>query len=241
MFKKIKLLLCIAIIVLAPAIVRAELPWQFGQHTTYMAMGDSLAAGWGADPATQGYTYLLYQGGVIDTVSNTIFCNAAVPGATSADVLAHQVPQALAHLNDFKPDVITLTVGGNDLLSILKTGADPNVVLQNYAANLTQILVKLKTGLPGVRIYVSNQYAIPEIAAAFPGLDQVIAAFNQIVDGVAGAAGVPVVDVFTAFGGFEGRGGLLLIDRQGADPFQPHPTNAGYRVMEQAFEAAITK
>jgi lysophospholipase L1-like esterase len=239
MYKKMKLLLCISIMVLAPAVVRAELPWQFDQHTTYMAMGDSLAAGWGAIPTTQGYTYLLYQGGVVDTVPNTIFCNAAVPGATSADVLTYQVPQALAHLNDFKPDVITLTVGGNDLLSILKTGADPNVVLQNFAGNLTKILMKLKTGLPGARIYVSNQYAIPEIAAAFPGLDQVIAAFNQIVDGVAGAVGVPVVDVFTAFGGFEGRGGLLLIDRQGADQFQPHPTNAGYRVMEQAFEAVM--
>lgn len=54
-----------------------------------------------------------------------------------------------------------------------------------------------------------------------------------------GPFGVPVADVFTAFGGFQGRGGLLLIDRQGADQFQPHPTNAGYRVMEQAFEAAM--
>jgi lysophospholipase L1-like esterase len=203
-----------------------------------MAMGDSIAAGWGAVPTTQGYTYLLYQGGVFDTAPNTIFCNAAVPGATSADVLAYQVPQALRHPDDFKPDVITLTVGGNDLLSILKTGADPSVVLQTFAGNLTQILTQLKTSLPDARIYVSNQYAIPEIAAAAPGLDQVIAAFNQIVAGVAGAFGVPVADVFTAFGGFEGRGGLLLIDRQGADPFQPHPTNAGYRVMERAFEAA---
>jgi lysophospholipase L1-like esterase len=223
---------------LLPATVRAELPWQFDQHTTYMAMGDSIAAGWGAVPTTQGYTYLLYQGGVFDTAPNTIFCNAAVPGATSADVLAYQVPQALRHPDDFKPDVITLTVGGNDLLSILKTGADPSVVLQTFAGNLTQILTQLKTSLPDARIYVSNQYAIPEIAAAAPGLDQVIAAFNQIVAGVAGAFGVPVADVFTAFGGFEGRGGLLLIDRQGADPFQPHPTNAGYRVMERAFEAA---
>jgi lysophospholipase L1-like esterase len=190
-------------VLLLPATVRAELPWQFDQHTTYMAMGDSIAAGWGAVPTTQGYTYLLYQGGVFDTAPNTIFCNAAVPGATSADVLAYQVPQALRHPDDFKPDVITLTVGGNDLLSILKTGADPSVVLQTFAGNLTQILTQLKTSLPDARIYVSNQYAIPEIAAAAPGLDQVIAAFNQIVAGVAGAFGVPV----------EGEDYFLLIVR----------------------------
>lgn len=239
MFKRKWSLFIMLFALLLPATVRAELPWQFDQHTTYMAMGDSIAAGYGAVPTTQGYTYLLFQGGVFDTVPNTIFCNVAVPGATSADVLAYQVPQALRHPDDFKPDVITLTVGGNDLLSILKTGADPYAVLQTFAGNLTQILTQLKTGLPEARIYISNQYAIPEIAAAAPGLDQVIAAFNQIVAGVAGAFGVPVADVFTAFGGFEGKGGLLLIERHGADAFQPHPTNAGYRVMERAFEAVV--
>jgi len=238
MFKRTWSLFVMSFALLLATTVHAELPWQLDQHTRYMALGDSLAAGYGAVPTTQGYTYLLYQGGVFDAAPLTIFCNAAVPGATSADVLAYQVPQALAHPDDFKPDVITLTVGGNDLLSILKTGADPNTVLQTYAVNLTQILTQLKTGLPEARIYVSNQYAVPEIAAVVPGFNQIIAAFNQIVESVAGAFGVPVADVFTAFGGFEGRGGLLLIDRHGADPFQPHPTNAGYRVMAQAFEEA---
>jgi len=229
--------LCIMLFaLLLPATVRAELPWQFDQHTRYMAMGDSLAAGYGAIPTTQGYTYLLYQGGVFDTVPNTIFCNAAVPGATSADVLAYQVPQAV---NVFRPQVVTLTVGGNDILSIL-AGQDPNVVLPAFANNLTQILIALKTGLPAeTRIYISNWYAIPEIAEVVPEANGLIAAFNGVIAAVAGGFGVPVADVFTAFGGFEGKGGLLLIERHGADAFQPHPTNAGYRVMERAFEAVV--
>src|SRR5690242_11786413 len=100
---------------LVPAAVRAELPWQFDGHTRYMAMGDSLAAGYGAIPATEGYVYLLYRSGAFDAVPNTIFCNAGVPGATSGDVLAHQVPQAIER---FRPGVITITVGGNDLWRI---------------------------------------------------------------------------------------------------------------------------
>jgi hypothetical protein len=35
----------------------ADLPWQFDNNTRYMALGDSLVAGYGAVPATQGYVY----------------------------------------------------------------------------------------------------------------------------------------------------------------------------------------
>ncbi|SRR5260370_34055419 len=76
-----------------------------------LAMGDSLAAGFGAIPVTQGYAYLLYKGGTFDSLTNTIFADAAAPGATSAHVLAFQVPQAV---NIFQPHVVTISVGGND-------------------------------------------------------------------------------------------------------------------------------
>ncbi|MDH4133794.1 MAG: SGNH/GDSL hydrolase family protein [Gammaproteobacteria bacterium] len=213
---------------LLSAPVRAELPWQFDTHTRYMALGDSLVAGYGAVPATQGYVYLLYQGGVFDQVPNTLFSNAGVPGATSKHVRDHQVPQAI---EAFRPTVVTLTVGGNDLLRILN-GADPAQVLAEFQTNFAIILQSLKTSLPQTRIYVSNLYTVSDI----PGADQVVPYFNQIVAGVAGAYGVPVADVYTAF---QGRKGLLLIDRNGAGQYEVHPTNAGYRAMAQAFESVI--
>jgi hypothetical protein len=43
-----------------------------------------------------------------------------------------------------------------------------------------------------------------------------------------------VADVFHAF---KGRNGLLLVERHGAEPFEVRPTNAGYRVMANAFAA----
>ena len=60
----------------------AEVPWTFSNDTRYLAMGDSLAAGYGAIPVTQGYAYLLYQGGTFDTITNTIFADAAVSSET---------------------------------------------------------------------------------------------------------------------------------------------------------------
>lgn len=221
-----------SLIIAAPAAAdrggSADLPWQFDNNTRYMALGDSLVAGYGAIPATQGYVYLLYKEGVFDIATNTLLSNAGVPGVTSRQVLDHQVPQAI---EAFRPTVITLTVGGNDLLRILK-GADAGQVLSEFQTNLTLILQNLRTALPNTRIVVSNLYTIPQI----PGADQIVPVFNLIVAGVASAFNVPVADVY---GAFLGRRGLLLIERHGAAPNEVHPTNAGYRVMAQAFEAAI--
>ena len=205
----------------------ADVPWQFADDTRYIALGDSLAAGYGAQPATQGYVYQLYQRGVFDQTTNTLFANAAVPGATSADVLQFQVPQAVQR---FRPHVITITVGGNDLLSILN-GEDPVVVLSQFQNNLAAILASLRAGLPDSEIIVSNLYAISDI----PGAEAVVPVFNQIVAGVSAQFGAKVADVFSEF---DGRGGLLLIERNGAGAFEVHPTNAGYRSMADAFETA---
>jgi lysophospholipase L1-like esterase len=209
----------------------AEQPWTFGNNTRYMALGDSLAAGYGATPTTQGYAYQLYQKGVYDPAVNTIFANAAVPGSTSTHMLLYQVPQAI---NIFRPDVITVSIGGNDLIQVLG-GADPTVVLGQFQSNLANILCSLRAALPQARIYAGNQYDIPEITSGIPGGPELIAGFNAIVAGVAMACGVSVADVFSQF---EGKSGLLLIERNGAGQFEVHPSNAGHRAMAAAFEAA---
>jgi len=81
--------------ILLPLGVSAEVPWVFTDDTRYMAMGDSLAAGYGAIPATQGYAYLLYKEGVFDKIPNTLLSNVGLIGATSQDVLEKQVPLAI--------------------------------------------------------------------------------------------------------------------------------------------------
>jgi lysophospholipase L1-like esterase len=220
-----------AALILVSSFIHAESRWTFSNNTRYLAMGDSLAAGYGAIPMTQGYTYLLYQEGTFDKVTNTIFANVGVPGATSANVFDFQVPEAIGI---FRPHGVTISVGGNDLLQILK-GVDPAVILPAFQANLSKILETLRTSLPSALIIIGNQYDIPEITASIPGGAQIINAFNEIIAGVAQAANARVVDVFHAF---QGRKGLLIIERRRAEPSEVHPTNAGYRVMAHAFAAA---
>jgi len=215
---------------------QAQQPWTFSNNTRFLALGDSLTAGYGATPVTNGYAYELYQRGVYDSMNNTIFANAAVPGATSQQVLNFQVPAAT---QIFQPHVITMTVGGNDLLAILN-GANPLQVLQTFQANLAGILTQVCIALPGTRVYVANLYEIREFPV--PTAD-VVGAFNLTVEGVVGFANATVcggkakvADVHAQFTG--PQQGLLLIHRNNAGQFEVHPTNAGYRAMAQAFIAA---
>jgi lysophospholipase L1-like esterase len=235
------------VVALIAGAAHAEQPWTFGNNTRYLSLGDSLAAGYGANPATQGFAYLLYQQGTFDNTTNTLFANAAVPGATSEDVLNYQLPQAVGrHL--FQPTVVTLSVGGNDLLAILG-GGDPDIIFPSLFKNLQAILTGLCQGLPKARIFIGNLYTIQD----FPfSTDALIGAFNKnLQDLVAGLNAHPllecrnrirIADVFNAFGGLDGpQNALLLVNRNGAGVLEVHPTNAGYRAMAQAYEAAASK
>ncbi len=218
--------------------------------TRYMAMGDSIAAGFKAQPATNGYAFVLYQTGAFDRVSHTVFNDIAAVGATSADVLEFQVPQALipAERGGFVPQHITLTVGGNDIAAIQRFAAtNPapadleafvNATLIGYTSNLTGILQQIVLTLPTAKIYVGNQYNVPELEAMFPGGAQVLDAFNQATAAVVSAfqGHAYLVDVQSAFAD---RYGLLLIERRGALALEVHLTNAGHRAMAKAFEAVI--
>jgi lysophospholipase L1-like esterase len=239
--KSISLRLLAHALALLPALSLAALPLPT-PTVRYLSLGDSIAAGYKAQPATSGYAYQLYLGEAYGRTPETVFANAAVPGATSADVLHFQLPQ----VPRFAPTVVTMSVGGNDLLTLL--GAAPptpeqvGAVLTQFGGNLAQTLVGLCSVMPeGGRIYLHNLYEIPEIA----GTAQVVPLFNGVMaQTVQGVAQVPVcadnvmavADVYSAF---FGQGGLLLIERfekKGLlNTFEVHPTNKGHRVIEDLF------
>ena len=235
----------------------AEVPWVFENDTRYLVMGDSLGAGYGAIPQTKGYAYRLYQNGTFDTLKNTLFNNASIIGARSVEVAAHQLPQAQL----FGPDVVTLTVGGNDLVPLFDLVATlppdefqqaVEQVVTTLASNIGATLVGLCATTPDepVSIYVGNLYALPvddelglppgTIDALVRGVNDAISASVSAAQATATGMGwkchLALADIYSAF---YGRTGLLLIERQGAEPFQIHPTNAGHRVIADAFKQVI--
>lgn len=233
------------LLLLLPILAAAALP-PVEARVRYMALGDSLAAGYKAMPATKGYVYQLYLGEVFGRLTETVFANAAVPGATSDDLLNFQLPQ----VRRFRPTVLTLSIGGNDLLALLgdvpPSEAQVLAALNRFAGNLGQTLASLCFQLPaGGQVYLHNLYVIPELpptAAVVPlfnaALGRIVASVRQLPE--CGDKTIAVADVF---GAFAGRDGLLLIERfekKGFEnTFEVHPTNQGHRVIEEAFRAVI--
>lgn len=232
-----------AVLALLPAAALAALP-AVNAPVRYMALGDSLAAGYKAMPATAGYAYQLYLDRAFGSIANVVFDNASVPGATSSDLLNYQLPQVAR----FDPNVVTISIGGNDLLALL---ASPNpllelqAVLLNFSQNLGGSLAQLCGGMDaGGRIFIHNLYEIPQI----PLTRQAVPVFNSVLANTVAAVAqsqactgksLAVADVYSAF---LGQHGLLLIERylkKGINVLEVHPTDKGHRVIEGTFRALI--
>jgi lysophospholipase L1-like esterase len=239
-------------VLLAVLMMSAPAAWaqywvSFDDNSRYLALGDSLSAGYGAHPATNGFVYQLYQSGAIDNINNTLLNNIGVVNATSADVLAHQLPLGALFFSNTGADyrkVVTITVGGDDFQAIIPSFIDPSLTQEEkeqlvyntltvFSANLGAILANL-SAFPDVHIYVANQFD-PQLP--IPGETDVINALNEAIGIV--VSNFPLATIVDVFSAFEGKKGLLLIEKKGGDPFQVHPTNAGYRVITKAFIDAI--
>ncbi len=148
--------------------------------TQYLALGDSLAWGDGAsDPTETAYVPLLadYFAGVPHGNAKR-HVNLAVRGETTASFIAAQLGGAMAAVGDPSTDtrMVTLSVGGNDLLDLLNDPTDPcladpssptcqflvGTALAGVAARYPVILGSLSAALaddPGdERVYVLTLY-----------------------------------------------------------------------------------
>ena len=229
--------LSVAALVLWTAAVAPAQSWvSFESHSRYVALGDSISAGLGSVPATHAFPYQLYQSGVVDNLANTLFCNMAVPGAFTKDVLDHQVPQVSRFFKGTNRKVITLQMGGNDLAQIVADPTSAEAVLTGIYMNHLAVLNALTTQFPDARIYVANFFD-PRIPV--PGSKEIVLAMNHLIATAVAqfpSASVSLVDVFTAF---EARSGLLINEKPRADEFIADVTNAGQTVLAQTFIKAI--
>jgi lysophospholipase L1-like esterase len=189
----------------------------------YVALGDSLAAGYQPDPAIgrdQGYVPRIHR-----ALGRTVkLQNLGCDGATTTTLLSgggrcaygdasSQLIAAERFLRRHRGQirVVTIDIGANDVNRCGATGAIDQAcsitALSTMSANLGQIVNRLRAAAPGVRI-VGMTYYNPYLAAWLRGpAGQVVAQqsvplstlLNQILTGVYTAAGMRVADVGTAF------------------------------------------
>jgi lysophospholipase L1-like esterase len=139
-------------------------------------------------------------------------------GATTAGLLERQVPRL-----DRRPDLVTITIGGNDLMGAYGDTAAAEGVIRVIAERTERILGHLGAG-PGdpPRTVVTTVYDPSDGTGAVPGralppwpdAPRLVSALNEVLIGLAGRHGARVADVHAHFRGHGAQAG---------DPGQPDP------------------
>jgi hypothetical protein len=241
-------------VLLIPAAASAQISFEKTQY--YVALGDSVAAGEGAMPATRGYVYQLYDQGVFAPKKVTEFANVSVRGGRTWDLRDHQVAEVLCSSTIPRPTVVTITAGANDFFRgdfdvfgiAWRVTESINLLLNNGTPFVATPVLDPVTHAPcppltHVTILVSNYYHIPIPVPAVDALvDSALSGFDQVMRVLLPTIHVPAgskLGYVDLYGASAGREGLVLVERRlgfsGPLDWDPHPTNLGHTFIAGEF------
>ena len=203
-----------------------RLPAEPAAAVLYVALGDSTVDGEGASAPDRHYVGRLHER-LRAVYPSARLVNLGVGGATAADVLRWQLPQAL----ELRPDLLTLSIGPNDITRERSLWA--------YARDIETILGAFTSGTGAV--VVVNLIPDLTVTPRFKGKEieplvrKRVVAFNEILASRAHTHGAEVVDLYGA--------SQLEVPRRpeliGADGY--HPSDAGYARWAELMWAAIER
>jgi len=207
-----------------------ELPRDASHPVMYVALGDSTVHGAGATSPANNYVSRLGQR-LRSVYSAARLVNLGVNGASAADVLSSQLPRLVA----LRPDLVTLSVGPNDITR--------ERTAQQYERDIEAILRTLSDRTWAV--VVVNLIPDLTVTPRFKGhtkeaaLGQMVLRFNEVLVRQAGAHSVEVVDLYEPSRREVPRHPELI----SADGY--HPSDYGYSrwaaLMWQGIEARIPR
>ena len=192
---------------------RPALPADRSTAVLYVALGDSTVEGVGATSPERNYVSQLHER--LRTVyPHARVANLGVGGATSADVLRRQLDRAI----ELRPNLVTLSIGPNDITTRVPVGA--------YEKNVDTILGRLRHETAAV--VVVN--LIPDLAVTprfsrsrvreVVGRQTIV--FNEALGRTGRAHGAELVDLY----GASQRELPLHPELVWSDGY--HPSDAGY-------------
>jgi lysophospholipase L1-like esterase len=190
---------------------------------TYLVMGDSTAAGWGAGQLTNTYPYRVAQE-VASRGYRVHVVNVAVGGALLHDVLQTQVDA----LKTVRPQLVTVSVGAND--------ATHFTAQHEYSQQLRSLLAALQKSGAQTVLFANtpDMYQAPALTLPFAVATNIRARRqNAILDEALQETKIRRVDLYNK--------GKLIYRRDpqlySADKF--HPSASGYRRWAEVFKQAL--
>ena len=188
----------------------------------FLALGDSFTIGTGTTP-DRSFPGLLAQAWR-ENSAHVELLNPAVNGYTTHDLIVDELP-ALA---SFRPTLITLLIGANDIVQ----GRDE----RGYRAQLARIYERIRTDAPAARTFALPQpgWSAAPAAAGFgdpAAIARIIERFNAVAEEEAVRFGAHWIDLFP------------LMRRQGAQAmFAPdglHPSAEAYAEWARELATAL--
>jgi lysophospholipase L1-like esterase len=244
----------------------SDTSYSTGSEPEYLALGDSLGYGYGAsDPATKGYVPLfrdyLESEDAWDT--DLLLNNLSIPGATSSSLISDQLSTAVAELvarngdadNSNDVEVVTIDIGGNDLLAILWSGtcsggvtpdcaALISTTFATFSANFDYTLGELRTAagpstpiiamtyynsLVGAGCPYSSMEPLGDLILEGDPAQGLAVGFNDLIRSIAAAHNVKVADLVP--------GGVFpaLLGPSDILPDCVHANDSGYQIIADEF------
>lgn len=223
---------------------------------TYVAIGDSLTQGVGDRTGQGGFVGLLAQSLDQDKTISVAYDNFGKGGNTSNQILKRMKTDEAIQNRLSQADVMTLTVGGNDVMAVIRKNL-ANLKLsqfkkaqKSYQKRLRAIIDQARAEQPDLPIYVLGIYNpfylnFPEMTEMQEVIDNWNASTEAVTKEYEGVYFVPINDLL--YKGIDGQGGIVsegqgqtsVINNALFEQDNFHPNTIGYRLMANAVKEAI--
>ncbi|MFC4653389.1 SGNH/GDSL hydrolase family protein [Lactococcus nasutitermitis] len=233
----------------------------------YAALGDSLTEGVG-DATGEGGFVPLFAKQLDNSYNVTVdYENFGKAGDTSAQIYARMTSQKKIEAGLKKADVITITVGGNDVLKVIRENISKISTLnakdftqpaKAYQKRVRKIFSTIRKENPNAQIYVVGIYNpfylnFPNIKVMQTVIDNWNTATKSVVASEKNAYFVPINDLL--YKGLDGKQAIeesssSTTSESSTDTVQNdllytgdhfHPNNIGYQIMASAVFASYKK
>lgn len=234
------------------------------ENVTYVAIGDSLTQGVGDSSNQGGFVPVLSQALESDFDWQVTSRNYGIAGNTSNQILKRMQEKKDIQRDLKKAKVMTLTVGGNDVIHVIKdnitnlnvdTFTKPAEAYQKRLGQIIELARKENKTLPIYIVGIYNPFYLnfPEMTEMQIIVDNWNQSTEEVCKEYDNVYFVPVNDLL--YKGIDGKGGVTSSDdtsqssKSSQDSLNDalfeddhfHPNNTGYQIMSDAILKRINQ
>ncbi len=234
------------------------------ENVTYVAIGDSLTQGVGDSSNQGGFVPVLSQALESDFDWQVTSRNYGIAGNTSNQILKRMQEKKDIQRDLKKAKVMTLTVGGNDVIHVIKdnitnlnvdTFTKPAQAYQKRLGQIIELARKENKTLPIYIVGIYNPFYLnfPEMTEMQIIVDNWNQSTEEVCKEYDNVYFVPVNDLL--YKGIDGKGGVTSSDdtsqssKSSQDSLNDalfeddhfHPNNTGYQIMSDAILKRINQ